>query len=104
MAGGGLTGTPVWFDEHSLGAPDPLRERAAHYLAARDEPELAERLGAAAGAALRQVLAQRGDRAVALDLLAADALVTLALKARALEQPAALAEFAAALLTRGVRR
>jgi len=99
-----LTGVPAWFDEHSAGAPEPLRERAARYLAARDEPELAARLGAAAGAALRQVLAGRGDRDVALDLLAADALVTLALKARALEQPAALAEFAASLLSREARR
>src|SRR5262245_23276355 len=101
MAGHGVTAATAWFEEHSRGAPAPLCERAVHYLAMRNESGLAERLAGAAGAALDQVLGQRGDRPAALDLLAADALVTLALKARALEQPAALAAFAAEILARG---
>jgi hypothetical protein len=97
MAGGRLTPEQRWFEEHSTGAPAPLRERAAHYLAGRAEPELAERLAGAANDALGAVLSHPGDRSVALDLLAADALITLALKARALADPADLARFAASL-------
>lgn len=48
--------------------------------------------------ALDQVLARGGDRSVALDLLAADALVTLALLAQAQQAPERLGAFAAALL------
>jgi hypothetical protein len=103
MAGRGVTAPTAWFEEHSRGAPAPLCERAAHYLAGRSEADLAERLAGAAGTALDQVLTQRGDRAAALDLLAADALVTLALKARALEQPDTLAAFADSILARGSR-
>ncbi len=103
MAGLGVTAPPAWFDEHTRGAPAPLCQRAAHYLSERREAGLAERLAAAAGAALERVLGQRGDRAAALDLLAADALLTLALQARALEQPDSLAAFAAAILTRSSR-
>lgn len=91
-----------WFAVHSAGAPAPLRDRAAHYLTAHPAPEpRAERLAEAAAAALAIVLSHPGDRSAALDLLAADALVTLALKARAAERPAELAEFAAELRRRG---
>jgi hypothetical protein len=48
--------------------------------------------------ALDRVLSRAGDRSVALDLLAADALVTLALLAQAETSPARLGEFAAAVL------
>jgi hypothetical protein len=44
------------------------------------------------------VLARAGDRSVALDLLAADALVTLALLAQAQQEPERLDAFAAAVL------
>ena len=92
---------PPWFAEHSAGAPAPLRERAARYLAARDDAaDPAERLADAAVDALAAVLSHPGDRSAALDLLAADALVTLALKARASEQPDQLARFAAELRSR----
>jgi hypothetical protein len=47
------------------------------------------------------VLDREGDRSVALDLLAADALVTLALLAQAQQAPGRLGAFAAAVL-RGV--
>jgi hypothetical protein len=95
MAGDGLTPAQRWFEEHSAASPAPLRERAARYLAVGEEPELADRLAGAANAALRAVLSHPGNRSVALDLLAADALLTLALKARALADPAGLAAFAA---------
>jgi hypothetical protein len=48
--------------------------------------------------ALDRVLGRTGDRSVALDLLAADALVTLALLAQAQQAPERLGVFAAALL------
>ena len=99
MAGGRLSGSRRWFDEQSVGAPPALRERAAQYLEARSEPELPDRLARAAGAALAVVLEhpRGGDRSAALDLLAADALVTLALLAKAGADPGGLAAFAARL-------
>ncbi len=100
MAGGGLKPEDSWFREHSAGAPTPLQQRAEYYLERRNESGISNRLAAAARAALGAVLTHRGDRSVALDLLAADALVTLALKASALEDPAGLARFAAELRSR----
>jgi hypothetical protein len=44
------------------------------------------------------VLTHPGDRSVALDLLAADALVTLALLAQAESAPEQLSEFAGSIL------
>jgi hypothetical protein len=55
-------------------------------------------LAAAARAALDQALASSGGRAVALDLLAADALVTLALLAQVEQAPERLDGFAASML------
>jgi hypothetical protein len=97
MAGIGLNPDDSWLTEQSLGAPDALRERVMCYVAEHRGP-LPERLGAAARTALDAVLAHPGDRSVALDLLAADALVTLALKAQAKHDPRQLARFAAELL------
>ena len=61
-------------------------------------PVSAEHLAGSARQALDRVLARGGDRSVALDLLAADALVTLALLAQAQEAPERLGAFAAAVL------
>jgi hypothetical protein len=55
-------------------------------------------LAAAGRLALEQVVARPGDRSVALDLLAADALITLALLAEAQRRPERLGEFAARLI------
>lgn len=57
-----------------------------------------EALAAAGRGALEEVLGHPGDRTIALDLLAADALVTLALLAQAQRNPAGLARFAAEML------
>jgi hypothetical protein len=98
MAGGRVTRVLDWFHQESAGAPAALQARAARYLEASGAGEdLAEGLAAAATLALRATLEHPGGRDVALDLLAADALVTLALKARATGNPAGLAEFAARL-------
>ncbi len=78
-------------------APGALRDRALAYVLPGEEP-LSRRLGRAAHEALEAVLTRPGDRSVALDLLAADALVTLALKAQAAHDPAGLQPFAEELL------
>ena len=98
MAGQPVSGVAGWFEAESLGAPVVLRERAARYLAARPaSADPAVELAAAAEAALRTSLAHSSGREAALDLLAADALVTLALKARAALDPGGLEAFAARL-------
>lgn len=95
-----------WLAEHSSGAPAPLRERVEAYLGeVPGELELPRALAHAGGAALDRAIAAPKARAAALDLLAADALVTLALLAQAETAPEGLAAFAGSLLTRagGVR-
>jgi len=59
---------------------------------------VADTLADAGRAALERVLSRPGDRSVALDLLAADALVTLALLAQAEHAPGDLGRFAAGIL------
>ena len=61
-------------------------------------PSLPDSLASAATDALGAVLNHRGDRSVALDLLSADALMTLALLAQAEENPDGLGAFAARLV------
>jgi hypothetical protein len=96
MAGRPVSTVGDWFAEESAGAPALLRERSAGYLIGREQGDPAEALAAAAHDALRASLAHSG-REAALDLLAADALVTLALKARAFQDPGGLRDFAARL-------
>ena len=102
MAGERVNPLLAWFHEESAGAPPALQARAASYLegaAVSNDP--AADLAAAAGAALSATLARPGGRDIALDLLAADALVTLALKAQAERNPADLGRFASRLRTGG---
>jgi hypothetical protein len=79
-------------------APETLRERVLSYADADAHAASPRGLAAAGRRALDRVLAREGDRSVALDLLAADALVTLALLAQAQQAPERLEEFAAAVL------
>jgi hypothetical protein len=86
-----------WLDRHTRLAPAALRSRVMEYAAAGGgEPSAA--LAAAGRRALDRVLDHPGDRTAALDLLAADALITLALLAEAQQRPERLEEFAAGLL------
>jgi hypothetical protein len=102
MAGERVTPVLDWFHRESAGAPSVLRVRAAHYLETTPGAgDMAEHLAAAARAALSATLGHPGGRDVALDLLAADALVTLALKARAAADPLNLGRFAARLRAAG---
>ena len=103
MAGGPVSSVRDWFAAESDGAPLVLRERSAGYLTGRGNLDPAEDLAAAAQDALRTSLARSG-REAALDLLAADALMTLALKARATLDPGGLRDFAVRLRAAGTDR
>jgi hypothetical protein len=87
-----------WVDRHTTAAPPALRARVRQYLSATVEEPLPTQLAAAADSALSRVLTHPGDRSVALDLLAADALITLALLAQAHSAPDQLEEFAISVL------
>jgi len=103
MAGRHLNDSLGWFADRSEGAPGALRERAAAFLRqVEDQPEPSRRLARAAMDALAAALERPSARAAALDLLAADALLTLALLRHAETHPADLAAFAADLRTAGV--
>jgi hypothetical protein len=85
-------------------APEALRLRAAEWLDQTPPgSDPAARLAVAADRALAGALHRGEGRAAALDLLAADALITLALLARAESAPAALADFATALVATAAR-
>ncbi|HEX3232599.1 MAG TPA: hypothetical protein VHR41_00275 [Gemmatimonadales bacterium] len=88
-----------WVERHTSEAPAALRTRVQqHVMAADGGPTVPAALARAARQALDQVLTHPGDRSVALDLLAADALITLALLAQAQRAPEGLSEFAGSIL------
>jgi hypothetical protein len=90
-----------WLTRRTDGAPAVLRERILTYGGdVHPGSGGAESLARTAWTVVRQVAESSGDRSVALDLLAADALITLALLAEAEAQPAGLSEFAGRLLQR----
>ena len=86
-----------WLERNTSQAPPILRARVLAYAGAASAPTLPGALAAAADAALNQVLSHSGDRSVALDLLAADALITLALLAQAETAPEQLEVFAGSM-------
>ena len=88
-----------WLEQHTRRAPAALRARVLEYAESTNPDENPSSALAAAGRrALERVVAHPGDRSVALDLLAADALITLALLAEAQRRPERLGGFAAGLL------
>ena len=87
-----------WLDQHTSQGPAALRSRVELYARAAEGSSVPERLAAASCAALDQVLSHPGDRSIALDLLAADALITLALLAQAEQAPEQLEAFAESVL------
>jgi hypothetical protein len=90
-----------WLDRHTSQAPAALRARVMEFAAAASGGSRAARLAGAGQAALLRVLSHSGDRSAALDLLAADALITLALQAQAQDAPERLEEFAISVLGAG---
>jgi hypothetical protein len=87
-----------WLDRHTSQAPTALGGRVREYALAAAGSTLANALAAAGEAALACVVSHPGDRSAALDLLAADALITLALQAQAEDAPERLEEFATSVL------
>jgi hypothetical protein len=89
-----------WLEHHTAHAPPALKGRVREYAAqsASDATATPAALAVAGHRALEQVLVHPGDRSVALDLLAADALITLALLAQAQQAPDQLDDFAATIL------
>ena len=94
-----MSALPAWLDRHTAAAPPALRARVRdHALMTPGDDSAPAALALAGREALEGVVAHPGDRSVALDLLAADALITLALLAQAQEAPAELGSFAASIL------
>lgn len=87
-----------WLDRHTGQAPTALRARVVQYALAASGPSLAQGLVAASQTALDRALSHPSDRSGALDLLAADALITLALLAQAETAPDSLEELAISIL------
>jgi hypothetical protein len=87
-----------WLDQRTSQAPPALRMRVSEFALAASGDSLSALLASAGQAALARVLSHPGDRSAALDLLAADALITLALRAQAEQAPERLEEFASAVL------
>ncbi len=104
-AGGQLTTDLTWVERHTAAAPPVLGARVREYATAMPVGDaLPHALAGAATHALLEVLRQPAGRAAALDLLAADALITLALLAQAQADPAHLGRFATALLQAEIAR
>jgi hypothetical protein len=87
-----------WLARHTSQAPPALLGRVREYGLAASGSTRASALAAAGQSALARVLSHPGDRSAALDLLAADALITLALQAVAEDAPERLEEFATSVL------
>lgn len=89
-------------DRHTTSAPPRLRERVRWYADQAGPGDALPRALAAAGqSALDEAARHQGHRRAALDLLAADALITLALLAQAQLDPGALHAFASSLVMPG---
>jgi len=96
-----MTLAESWLVAHTAAAPEALRERVrSRAMAGRRGLPMPNWLATSAMEALESSLAQGTTRAAALDLLAADGLVTLALLAQAEAYPAGLAAFARSLMPR----
>jgi hypothetical protein len=87
-----------WFAARTAAAPELLRARAEEYFRQTRAESGVARLEVAGARALEAAIDAGQNRAAALDLLAADALITLALLAQAEDEPATLG-----LLARGLR-
>jgi hypothetical protein len=94
-----VTDLARWLEGHTAEAPAALRARVREQaLSIPPGDELPTTLACAGQATLERVTAHPGDRSVALDLLAADALITLALLAQAQRAPEGLGAFATSVL------
>ena len=92
-----------WFATRTASAPEVLRDRVADYFRRTPDTGGVSRLELAGARALEAAIEAGQDRAAALDLLAADALITLALLAQAEDDPAGLGALARRLRLRAVK-
>jgi hypothetical protein len=95
-----MTDPDAWFAAHTGAVPAELVARARRYFDQATEAPLGTRLASAGEQALANAIAAGADRTAALDLLVADALVTLALLERAERDPASLGAAAEAIRKR----
>ena len=95
---GGLTAD--WLAARFAGAPVELVQRASEFVGGVGSAATPAALSEAARRALDAALARTADRGAALDLLVADALVTVALAAQVEADPAGLERFARGLRER----
>lgn len=86
-----------WLAERFAGAPAELVERASDFVGDVAGPTTPAALAEAAARALASALGHVSGRGAALDLLAADALVTVALAAQVETDPKGLEQFARGL-------
>ncbi len=86
--------TSDWLAERFAGAPAELLERVSDFVGEVAEPTTPAALSRAASRALASALGRAVGRAAALDVLAADALVTVALAAQVETDPKGLEQFA----------
>ncbi len=91
----------AWLDAQLAGAPDELVARTREFVRREGDVISPEALARAGRAALATAVAESPDRTAALDLLAADALVTLALAAQTEADPEGLRAFAVRLRAEG---
>lgn len=93
------SGDEAWVEARIAGAPVTLAERVRAFLVEAPDADPVDRFATAGRSALAAAESRGADRGAALDLLAADALITLALLAVAERSPGRLAEEAARLRT-----
>ncbi len=87
----------TWLRHHTGAAPAALRDRIMEHVARGGALDMPGALARAGAGALGDVTDTPGDRSVALDLLAADGLITLAMLWCAEHDPAGLGRVARAL-------
>ena len=87
----------TWLRHRTGAAPAALRERIMLHVARAGTHDMPGTLARAGAGALRDVTDTPGERSVALDLLVADGLITLAMLWCAEHEPAALGRVARAL-------
>lgn len=98
-AGALPAGTLRWLEARTAQGPTLLRERVLEHARVPSEARtVADHLALVADRVLAIVEEHPGDRRIALDLLAADALITLALLAESESAPERLGAFAEGLL------
>ncbi len=86
-----MTALDEWLAARTEGAPEALCRRVQYYRKFAEGPDAVATLVGAARSALAAASGAEAGRSVAIDLLTADALITLALLRQSETEPVALA-------------